>query len=878
MASTLTFGTHLTGTSYDGSVPVTIGTDAASAATASTLVARDASGDFAASDITASGFFATGMPWFDVRAYGAVGDGMTDDLAAFVATFAAVPAGGGTVFVPQGTYKISATITPPASLDARDTCRVRLLCAEGAVIEYHGGAGTALFHISNDVGQEGFFAFEGGVFDGLNADSDANGVEIRVGNVRLRRVVIRRFGPLGDGTAVLFTAAAHPAVPPIRCAIEQCALFLSGRGIRSEVTTNGLDIIDSWIESCGQEGIYLADVGKVSMFGGGIESNGVHVTTSPEVVIIGRSDVTFYGVYIETSEDRDTTMISADGNGTYPLTSLAIRDCRITGYPVGSTIALDIGAAHTVQCFEATGNFINGCLTGINIGADVQDYAVGPQSWDANYGTTLTPIVLSGSNTSPGTISATRFGGGERVSAASFSFSGPSGANAVFSDAVSLGRTSADQATGTGNFYDAFTVAGRVSSGAWVRANIYSEIGNTAVLNVAADTISALGVTLQHSTSGGVLRTEDATPLFLGANAASRWQITTGGSLEPAGTVNLGATGNRIATGYFSSLVVGSGGAAVTGNSTIAGTLSGITSLTTSATIGVQTSPASNLGVTVGGTLNAVSGSAMGVFVTPTLVATANNDVLRGVRISPAATIGAFLATQFVGLNIGNISGAADNYAILTNAGKVQFGDRVGILSTSPSVAFRIAPSSTITSGTDQVGAQIQPLTGTDATGSVTAIIAALTTANSGTPYTTTVAMGLHLLDPVKGTNSTITTGYGLYIESLAAGTTNYAIHTSAGLVSLGDQVTIRSGGLVVSAGGIAVTGASSIAGALDLTGGGVLKVAGAQVVSARNTGWTSQSATASKSDLGASPTVAQLAAWASAMQAALMTHGLLGT
>ena len=42
--ATLTFGTHITGTSYNGSTGVTIATDAATAATVSTIAARDASG------------------------------------------------------------------------------------------------------------------------------------------------------------------------------------------------------------------------------------------------------------------------------------------------------------------------------------------------------------------------------------------------------------------------------------------------------------------------------------------------------------------------------------------------------------------------------------------------------------------------------------------------------------------------------------------------------------------------------------------------------------------------------------------------------------------------------------------------------------------
>ena len=48
----------------------------------------------------------------NVKEYGAVGDGTTDDTAAIQAAVDAVEAGGGgTVFVPQGTYKLSATIT-----------------------------------------------------------------------------------------------------------------------------------------------------------------------------------------------------------------------------------------------------------------------------------------------------------------------------------------------------------------------------------------------------------------------------------------------------------------------------------------------------------------------------------------------------------------------------------------------------------------------------------------------------------------------------------------------------------------------------------------------------------------------------------------------
>lgn len=45
-----------------------------------------------------------------VKDFGAVGDGATDDIAAFTAAVAALPASGGTIHVPRGTYLVTSTI------------------------------------------------------------------------------------------------------------------------------------------------------------------------------------------------------------------------------------------------------------------------------------------------------------------------------------------------------------------------------------------------------------------------------------------------------------------------------------------------------------------------------------------------------------------------------------------------------------------------------------------------------------------------------------------------------------------------------------------------------------------------------------------------
>jgi hypothetical protein len=61
VGATLTFGAHLTGTSYDGGVPVTLGTDATSAATPNTIASRDGSGGASFGLVAATAFQLNGL-------------------------------------------------------------------------------------------------------------------------------------------------------------------------------------------------------------------------------------------------------------------------------------------------------------------------------------------------------------------------------------------------------------------------------------------------------------------------------------------------------------------------------------------------------------------------------------------------------------------------------------------------------------------------------------------------------------------------------------------------------------------------------------------------------------------------------------------------
>jgi hypothetical protein len=55
----------------------------------------------------------------NVRAYGAVGDGVTNDTAAFAAAAAAIPSTGGTIYVPAGRYLVRATTYVKAGTTVR---------------------------------------------------------------------------------------------------------------------------------------------------------------------------------------------------------------------------------------------------------------------------------------------------------------------------------------------------------------------------------------------------------------------------------------------------------------------------------------------------------------------------------------------------------------------------------------------------------------------------------------------------------------------------------------------------------------------------------------------------------------------------------------
>lgn len=99
------------------------------------LIAAFGSGAFSVSDMASLG-------WTNVKDHGALGDGSTDDTSAITAAIAALPAAGGVLYFPPGTYKTSGgfTISTPCLVMGAGG-------GGGKTLNYDGGGGT-VGHIS----------------------------------------------------------------------------------------------------------------------------------------------------------------------------------------------------------------------------------------------------------------------------------------------------------------------------------------------------------------------------------------------------------------------------------------------------------------------------------------------------------------------------------------------------------------------------------------------------------------------------------------------------------------------------------------------------------------------------------------------------------
>lgn len=133
-------------------------------------VAMNASTGLAAAATTTT---TTPPDWINVKDHNATGDGSTDDTAAIHAAISAAPAGGGVVYFPTGTYKLTSAVTVKSGLTFRGDGPMASFVVQSSTTD-HGFAGTDLLFVE---------------FDGISIDGPGS----------------------GSGMGVYFTITANPA-------------------------------------------------------------------------------------------------------------------------------------------------------------------------------------------------------------------------------------------------------------------------------------------------------------------------------------------------------------------------------------------------------------------------------------------------------------------------------------------------------------------------------------------------------------------------------------------------------------------------------------------------------------------------------------------
>lgn len=198
---------------------------------------------------------------FSVKAYEASGDGVTDDTSAFNAAYAAVvAAGGGTVYVPEGTYLLS-TITEfdaglqQGVLEITDDNITFEFAPEAKVVGSKSVGAAASGYAIFVVKGASNFTLRGGIFDGSNART-ANGlgtvISFRPGDSAGSRIRIEnvtginlRYIAINTQSVTSLNAPIFTDVKITGCTFDEC----NGHGI----VTEGMDDVDvshNTISSC----------------------------------------------------------------------------------------------------------------------------------------------------------------------------------------------------------------------------------------------------------------------------------------------------------------------------------------------------------------------------------------------------------------------------------------------------------------------------------------------------------------------------------------------------------------------------------------------------------------------------------------------------
>lgn len=290
---------------------------------------------------------------YNVKSYGAKGDGVTDDTAAIQATInAANTAGGGIVYFPKGTYLISSSLTFKANIKVQGS-GYRFTILKWTVV-----AGGTILDTSN-------VDIRGSEISDIQFTKDA----AVTGNVT---------GILGGSSLANYNSAI--------CLFKNLFFSNIAYGIRGNAEPTGVGIFDStfincWFDSCfyglwlhGSENIViqprftLCDTGlvldylDVESFGSAKLLGGLFIQNSYDIGIINGSGVrasSFFGTWFEQSTNG---IINIPNAGT-KIQSMLFDACTLSTassvYLMNFTNAVGKITLDTCTIIQATGKSKN---------------------------------------------------------------------------------------------------------------------------------------------------------------------------------------------------------------------------------------------------------------------------------------------------------------------------------------------------------------------------------------------------------------------------------------------------------------------------------------------------------------------------------------
>jgi hypothetical protein len=234
----------------------------------------------------------------NVKDFGAVGDGVTDDTAAIQAAITYANGLGGTVYFPAATYKTTQTLVIDNTLDTLNYRKTCLIGDSPSSVRIRGAAGN--FDMIAILGGTGAGAHSHQVIRGLFLQKDdLLGALIVMDNVAFISFEDMAFeaGLYGIyGTDVLSSV------------FYNCNIRFSNYGVRFEYNNfsrpNAITFVGSSISNHYNYGLLLVGGATFNMFGGSIEGNG-----------IGGADVNKYGAHFVNSGVEGA--VSANFSGVY---------------------------------------------------------------------------------------------------------------------------------------------------------------------------------------------------------------------------------------------------------------------------------------------------------------------------------------------------------------------------------------------------------------------------------------------------------------------------------------------------------------------------------------------------------------------------------